>query len=275
MARARAIIGGPILESRTPWSAASSHRMATLGFMSRDQPCVGRKTNKDAAIRVMAKPENRNGSLCEPFLAVIISGPGASFQDVENGKVDVDAGSMCCSEPICNIAFRCNHALLNAGRCSRTMTADAENAFASVVILYLKNRSAVGPRVVGIDQIGWARELKIYELPTNKSGDRVCAAFSGHAVRRRPLSASCDSVRYPAARGRDKRSRRVCERDLVRRHVRGSDRRPARVGSGWGRGEIKVNDIPANVIACRRSIDARPPDDRGKHQSYRPDATSQ
>src|SRR5947209_6839902 len=103
---------------------------------------------------------------------------------------------MCCAQPVRNVALGCDHALLDAGRRSNGMTTDAEDAFAPVIVLDLENRRAVRPRVVGVDQIDWTRGLKSCELPTDKSGDHIHAAFRGHAVRSLPFPAPCNIVRY-------------------------------------------------------------------------------
>src|SRR5689334_18826170 len=78
---------------------------------------------------------------------------GVLFLDVEKREVDVYARSMGGTEPICDIAFGCDDALLDAGGRITVMATDTKNTFASIVILNFENRSSVGPQVVGIDEI--------------------------------------------------------------------------------------------------------------------------
>src|SRR6266540_6927203 len=102
--------------------------------------------------------------------------------DVEGCAVGIYARSRWLGGPVGQEVFGCNHPLLNASRRSRTVAADAQDAFAPVGILDSQNRVFVSP--ARADQIVICTGgLEICELPTGKTGHEVCDATGRNTAR--------------------------------------------------------------------------------------------
>src|SRR6266849_7594158 len=168
---------------------------------------------------------------------------------METRAVGIYARSRWLGGPVGHEVLGCNHPLLNAGRRSRTVAADAEDAFAPVGILDSQNCVAVSPP--SVDQINdCTGSLEICESPTGKTGDGVCAATGGNAAREGfPHAATGDSAGCPAACGRDEGS---AAGELDREGSVGGcecySTRANRVG-GRGNAEGDADDVPADMVS--------------------------
>src|SRR6266568_6373048 len=81
------------------------------------------------------------------------------LRDEEGRTVGIYARSRWLGGPVGQEVFGCNHSLLNASRRSRTVAADAQDAFAPVGILDSQDRVAVS--APGADQIIQYGKLEI------------------------------------------------------------------------------------------------------------------
>src|SRR5712691_8921020 len=255
IAKARATIGGPIFESRTPCSTALFQRTTTL--TPRDGGTDGSRAARAHEGAISARPpppaprsscrrENRWSNELPMRGAAARGSPLPALTDVEDRPVGINSGRGWLDRVVRLVRLHRRNALEDPRRCARSVTADRQDALGAVRERNRDDGGAVGPRAL-VDVVDeGAAGLGAGGLPADESGDRVgaaCAAVGGG----RPGAASGHRIRPAPTRGRDERAG-AGERDRVT--IRGSGGCVA-TGVDRPRGcpAGQADDVPANVLS--------------------------
>src|SRR2546426_6173704 len=180
--------------------------------------------------------------------------------NVENRTVHIDAGRRVLNLIESFEALRCRNPLEDSIRGPGSMTADREDALASIRELNAQNRSSIGRLSLVPDIVnGRPRSLRAGKFKSHKLRDRIGATREGHlsGAEYLPSSAAARRSGTPAAACRRDKGPSTCKLD--RQIIRSWGLRkchPTGAYGVWSGRKIDADDVPADMLGlakCNRS----------------------